>query len=172
MDRTAQHQTAEATSDDIEQLLALLTVAPSRLDSMNQSIDDERLNFKPDETSWSANEILAHVRANAEVWGKSILAMIGQDHPTLRYVSPRSWMRKTNYHKQDFHESLHTFTQQRANLLKSLKALNQADWSRGATFTATTRGREATILSYVQRMTDHERQHVEQLEVLLKQVSR
>jgi hypothetical protein len=121
-------------------LLTALTAAPSRLDSLSLGVDDERLSFKPDETTWSANEILAHLRANAEAWGKSILAMIAQDHPTIRYVSPRSWLRKTTYHRQDFHESLQAFAQQRAELLKTLKELKHADWSRGAIFTATTRG--------------------------------
>jgi hypothetical protein len=168
MDRDTQRQPVDAVPDDIERLLTELAAAPSRLDSLSLGIDDERLSFKSDATVWSANEILAHVRSNAEVWGKSILAMIAQDHPTIRYVSPRSWMRKTNYHRQGFHESLQTFIEQRTDLLTTLRALKRADWSRGATFTATTRGREQTILSYVQRMTDHERQHLEQLEVSLK----
>jgi hypothetical protein len=172
MDRATQRQPTEAASDDIEQLLTLLAATPRRLASMSQSVDEERLYFKPDETAWSANEILAHLRANAEVRGKSILAMIAQDHPTIRYVSPRGWMRKTNYHNQGFRESLETFTRQRAELLQELNPLKRADWSRGATFTATTRGREETIMSYVRRITDHECVHFEQLEVLLHQEKR
>jgi hypothetical protein len=156
------------TTTDTEHLLELLAATPRRLASISRSLDDERLSFKPDQTAWSANDILAHLRACAEVWGKSILAMIAQDHPTLRYVSPRTWMRKTNYPEQDFHASLHAFTQQRIELLTALKALNPADWARGATFTATTRGREQTILSYVRRITDHEHEHAQQLEVLLQ----
>jgi hypothetical protein len=102
------------------------------------------------------------------VWGESIVAMIQQDHPTLRYVSPRTWARKTNYSAQGFYESLQAFAQQRSALLKVLKALKDADWSRGATFTATTRGREQTIQSYAQRIVDHEREHLEQLALGLR----
>jgi hypothetical protein len=156
------------TTTDTEQLLELLADTPHRLASLSRSLEDERLSFKPDETAWSANDILAHLRACADVWGKSILAMIAQDHPTLRYVSPRTWMRKTNYPEQDFHHSLHAFTRQRMELVQALKALQPAGWSRGATFTATTKGREQTILSYVQRITDHEHEHAQQLEALLK----
>ena len=146
-------------------LLNLLSATPRRLASISQGVDDNRLYLKPEETAWSANDILAHLRACADVWGKSILAMIVQDHPTLRYVSPRTWIRKTNYLEQDFQESLQAFTQQRWELLKALKS---ADWSRGATFTGTTRGREQTILSYVRRITDHEQEHCQQIEDLLK----
>ena len=150
---------------NIKPLLNLLSATPRRLASISQGVDEKRLYLKPEETAWSANDILAHLRACADVWGKSILAMIFQDHPTLRYVSPRSWIRKTNYPEQDFQESLKAFTQQRRELLKALKS---ADWSRGATFTATTTGREQTILSYVRRITDHEMGHCQQLEDLLK----
>jgi hypothetical protein len=113
------------------------------------------------------NDILAHLRACADVWGKSILAMVAQDHPTLRYVSPRTRMKKTNYAALDFHASLQAFAQQRAELVKALSNLDAAGWLRGATFTGTTRGREATVLSYARRITDHEREHCEQLEAIL-----
>ncbi len=43
------------------------------------------------------------------------------------------------------------------------------DWLRGATFTGTTKGREQTVLSYAQRMVQHEIEHCEQIEKLLEQ---
>jgi len=96
------------------------------------------------------------------------MAMIAQDHPTLRYVSPRTWIRKTDYLELEFHQSLVAFTRQREELVKSLEPLAITDWSRGATFTGTTKGREQTVLSYAQRMTQHENEHCEQIEALLK----
>ena len=96
------------------------------------------------------------------------MAMIAQDHPTLRYVSPRTWIKKTGYLELEFRQSLVAFTRQREELVKSLEPLAIAYRSRGATFTGTTRGREQTILSYVQRMTQHENEHCEQIEALLK----
>ena len=94
--------------------------------------NNTQLTFKPGEDTWSANEILAHLRSCADVWGKSILAMISTNHPTLRYVSPRTWVRKTNYPGLEFRRSLEEFTGQRIELLQRLKALAPADWSRGA----------------------------------------
>jgi hypothetical protein len=94
--------------------------------------------------------------------------MINQDHPTLRYVSPRTWIRKTNYPSLVFHESLDAFTRQRHELLHSLNVLTREEWSRGATFTGTTRGREQTILSYAQRLARHEGEHLQEIENLLK----
>jgi hypothetical protein len=155
---------------EIKQTLELLEATPLRLASLTKGIDNSRLHLKPDESTWSANEILAHLRACADVWGKSILAMIVQDHPTLRYISPRTWIRKTDYPQQEFHSSLEAFTVQRSELLKSLRALKIEDRSRGATFTGTTRGREHTVLSYAGRIVQHESEHCAQIEDLLSEI--
>jgi hypothetical protein len=153
---------------EIEKLLGLLSTTPQRLAACSTGIDPSRLSFKSEQEPWSANDILAHLRACADVWGKSMLAMITQDHPTLRYVSPRTWIRKTNYIEQEFLVSLQAFSKKRDELLSVLKALRADDWLRGATFTATTKGREQTVLTYAQRMTHHENEHCDQIEVLLR----
>src|SRR5688500_18027614 len=94
--------------------------------------------------------------------------MTARDHPTLRYVSPRTYIRKTSYATLPFQRSLAAYSAQRANLVQTLTALDLADWSRGATFTGTTRGREATILGYVRRILAHEQEHREHLATMLK----
>jgi hypothetical protein len=151
----------------IESILSLLAQTPDRIAAVSVGQDNLRLTRRPDDAGWSANDILAHLRSCADVWGKSIIAMINQDHPTLRYVSPRTWVRKTNYPSLDFHASLDNFARQRKDLLQSLKALAPEDWSRGATFTGTTQGREQSILDYARRMAQHEGEHCERLERVL-----
>lgn len=153
---------------ETEQILAQLSQTPRRIHDLAQGHAQQRLQTRPDPEAWSANDILAHLRACADVWGKSIQVMIAQDHPTLRYVSPRTRMKKTNYASLDFQVSLQAFAEQRAELVKVLRSLNAAGWSRGATFTGTTRGRDATVLSYARRLAEHEREHCEQLATLLK----
>lgn len=153
---------------EIEETLHLLAETPYRIAALSHGLADGRLQDKSDEESWSVNDILAHLRACADVWGKSIITMMQQDHPTLRYVSPRTWMKKTNYHQLPFYESFAAFVKQREELLRILQALPGEAWARGATFTGTTRGREPTILSYAQRLARHENEHCEQIEALLK----
>jgi hypothetical protein len=153
---------------EIESILEILSQTPGRIASVSMGHDNTRLTHRIDAESWSANEILAHLRACADVWGKSIGAMIKQDHPTLRYVSPRTYIRKTKYPALEFHLSLEGFTGQRFELLQILKALAVEDWSRGATITGTTNGRERSILQYAQRMARHEVEHCEQLEKWLE----
>ena len=157
----------QPSSTEIDELLTQLAETPHRLVSMTREFEEARLQEKPDKDAWSVNDILAHLRACADVWGKSILAMIAQDHPTMRYVSPRTWQRKTDYPTQEFQISLEAFTRQRDDLLKLLTPLTLEEWSRGATFTGTTRGREQTVFSYARRIVDHETQHLDQIEEVL-----
>lgn len=160
----------QVTRAQIDAILAVLEKTPRDLAFLTAGLESDRPYAKPDQDTWSVNEILAHLRACADVWGKSIGRMISQDHPTIRYVSPRTWLGKTDYPAQDFRVSLQAFDEQRHDLLIKLKALALADWSRGATFAGTTRGREQTILSYVQRMADHETRHLDQIKRVLNAV--
>jgi hypothetical protein len=148
--------------------LTFLEATPHRLASASDGIESARLHFKPDENTWSANDILAHLRTCADLWSKSMTAMIEQDWPTLRYVSPRTWVKKTGYLALEFHVSLMAFTAQRSDFVAWLKTLSMQDWSRGATFTGTTQGRNHTVFTYMRRMVKHEIVHCEQIEALLK----
>jgi hypothetical protein len=148
--------------------VAALSAAPKEIARMTRGCSERLLHRKPEPDAWSAQEILAHLRACAEVWGRSIERMLAEDHPTIRYVSPRGWIKKTDYLQQDFEGSLKAFSQRRAELVKTLGGLAPGDWLRGATFTATTLGREATVISYARRIADHETGHLDQIQRTVK----
>ena len=148
-------------------VLKLLTETPRRVAQASNGLTEEQLRRKPDTDSWSANEVLAHLRACADVWGSSIMAMLTQGRPTFRYVSPRTWIKKTNYTNLEFAVSFSVFTNQRKGLLKALRPLTDDDWLRGAIVQAAGRRREETVLSYAQRMAWHEADHCEQVERIL-----
>jgi hypothetical protein len=88
--------------------------------------------------------------------------MLSEDHPTIRYVSPRGWITKTNYRQQSFDDLLREFSVERGILVETLGGLGPAAWARGATFTGTTLGRSGTVLSYARRIADHETHHLDQ----------
>lgn len=159
--------TLQVPETESPNLLRLLAETPVRLAAMTSTLKSEHLAHKVNDDEWTVNEILAHLRVCAEVWGQRILVMISQDQPTLRYVSPRTVAKKCDYATQPFGLSLSEFSRQRHDLIQQLRALAQEAWSRGATFTGTTKGREQTILSYVQRIVDHEAAHLAQVEQIL-----
>jgi hypothetical protein len=156
-------------SEDISRILELLTHAPLRLEKATRGVQTTRLYLRSDVEPWSVSDILAHLRACSDVWGNSIIAMITRDNPTLRYVSPRSWMRKPTYREQEFDAALESFTQERSKLVKALADLDQASWVRRGTFTGASPGqRDQTVLSYSGRIVNHEQPHLDQIESLLR----
>jgi len=139
------------------------------LEHAAQGVPTARLYLRSDAEPWSVNDILAHLRACADVWGKSMRAMLEKDNPTQRYVSPRAFMKKPAYANQEFGPALEAFAQERQKLVKTLADLNPSGWARRGTFTGTSpRGRDQTVFSYAERLVNHEQVHLEQIETLLK----
>jgi len=151
------------TALSIDKVLALLAQTPPRLAALTAGLTTAQLHAAPQHSEWSANDVLAHLRACADVWGCCIARMIAENHPTLRAVNPRTWIRKTDYLELDFQSSLGSFAAQRADLMAVLKPLPQDGWSRSATVTGAGTVLERTVHSYAQWLALHERPHVKQV---------
>lgn len=156
-------KSSAGTKSETRRTLTALSETPNQIARIARGSNERQLHRQPAPDAWSARDILAHLRACAEVWGRSIDRMITEDHPTIRYVSPRGWIKRTDYLEQSFRDSLREFSEARAGLVETLSALNAVGWSRRATFTGTTLGRDATVLSYAKRIVDHELGHLDQL---------
>jgi uncharacterized damage-inducible protein DinB len=122
-----------------EQILTMLAAAPSRLADLTAGLRPAQLLAPLEPGEWSARDVLAHLRACADIWGKYIGIILNEDRPTFKAVNPTTWIKKTDYLEQEFHPSLQAFTAQRAELLAVLKPLAPEAWSRMATVT----GRES-----------------------------
>lgn len=151
------------TKSESSLTLKTLSDTPKQIARIARRCNDRRLHRKPAPDAWSARDIVAHLRACAEVWGRSIDRMITEDHPTIRHVSPRGWIKRTDYLEQSFRDSLQEFSRARSSLVATLTVLDANGWSRRATFTGTTLGRDATVLSLARRIADHEVRHLGQL---------
>ena len=155
-----------------EQVLSLLAAAPPRLAALTSGLSPAQLRTAPNPDEWSAIEVLAHLRACADVWGDCIIAMLAEDMPTLRAVNPRTWINKTDYRGLDFQPSLGAFAAQRAELLAVLEPLPPDGWSRTATVTGAGAVLERTVLVYAQWLARHERSHVKQIERIVTTLHR
>jgi hypothetical protein len=147
----------------IEDVQSLLGVAPDRIRAMTSNVDPVCLTTPPAPGEWSVNEILAHLRANADVWGKYIGRIIAEEHPTFRAGSPRAWMRQTHYDDLEFNESLSSFAAQRADLLAQLDPLPRDAWLRTAAVRVREKTVERSVLDYATMLADHERGHIDQI---------
>jgi hypothetical protein len=155
-----------------EQVLTLLTATPPRIAALTAGLTPAQLRTAPKPGEWSANDVLAHLRSCADMWGKCLFTIIAEDYPTIRAVHPTAWINQTDYPDLEFRPSLRSFTKQRAQLLAVLKPLSPASWSRSATVTGAGSPLVRTVLSYAQRLARHERSHYKPVERIVKAMQR
>jgi hypothetical protein len=147
-----------------EQILNLLSVMPSRLANLTKGLSPAQSLAAPEPDAWSARDVLAHLRACSDMWGKAISVILSEDRPVIKAVNPTSWITRTNYLEQEFQPSLLAFTTQRTELLAVLESLAPEAWSRCATVTGTGKPLQRTVYTYAQWLANHERTHIRQIE--------
>jgi hypothetical protein len=152
------------TSRTTEEILTMLEAAPPRLAALTEGLLPAQLLTPPEPGEWSPRDVLAHLRACADMWGKYIGIILREDHPTIKAVNPTTWIEQTNYRELEFRPSLHAYTAQRAELLAVLTPLAPAAWSRMATVTGAGKPRQRSVYTYALWLANHERSHFKQFE--------
>ena len=142
----------------------MLGAAPQRLDALTAGLPPAQLHTASGPDEWSANDVLAHLRACADQWGGSIARIVAEDHPTIRAINPRAWIKRTDYPELEFRPSFDAYCKQRAELLAALESLPPEGWTRSATVTGAGAVLTRTVLTYAQWLARHERPHVKQVE--------
>jgi len=144
----------------------MLAATPSRIAELTAGLTASQFQLltSPGPGEWSARDVLAHLRACSDMWGKYIIMILSKDHPTFKAMNPTTWIKQTDYCEQAFHPLLQAFTTQRAELLAVLKPLPAEAWSRAATVTGGGKPRERTVRTYAMWLANHERSHFKQLE--------
>jgi hypothetical protein len=144
-------------------VLSLLAETPRRLEALTTNLAPAQLRSAPSDDEWSANDVLAHLRACADVWGGCIATILAEERPTPRAVNPRTWITQTDYHELEFWPSLRAFAAQRAALLAVLEPLPPDGWSRAAMVTGAGKTLERSVMFYARWSGEHERPHVKQV---------
>jgi hypothetical protein len=147
----------------IDQILTQLKEQPEAIGELTAGLPQARLHRPPIHGEWSVNDVLAHLRSCADMWGKYIATIIAEDRPTIRAVNPTTWIKSTNYPEMEFAPSFRAFAKQRAELLALMRPLPEAAWSRCATVTGAGKPRERTVLEYARWLANHERSHVKHI---------
>jgi DinB family protein len=154
----------------VEQVVALLEATPPRIAELTSGLKSTQLH-RPSDGEWSANDVLAHLRACADVWGGCMISII-EGAPALRAVNPLTWIEKTDYRSQDFARSLRSFARQRVELLDALRPTPRADWLRTVTVTGAGAPLKRDALFYGRWMAGHERAHLKQIAKMVSGLER
>jgi len=150
------------------EILSLLREAPGRIAGATTEVDADELERAPARGQWSVARILAHLRSCADVWGGAIATILDEDRPTIRAISPRTWLDGTDYAELAFEVSFPSFVAQREALLAVLEPLPVEAWGRSAIVTGAGAVLERTMHWYALGLAAHERSHVRQIERQLR----
>ncbi|MGH7610308.1 MAG: DinB family protein [Candidatus Dormibacteria bacterium] len=146
-----------------QQLVALLAATPGSIAELTARAPRRVLHSSPTPGEWSANEVLAHLRASSDMWGGAMASIVNEWPSSLRAVNPRTWIDHTDYVELEFPVSLRAFTEQRGKLLAVLDSLSAPEWMRSVTVTGAGAPLQRTVLDYGRRLVRHERPHVKQI---------
>ena len=97
----------------IDQVLTQLKEQPEAIAALTAGLPRARLHRAPTSGEWSVNDVLAHLRSCADMWGKYIAMIIAEDRPTIRAMNPTTWIKSTNYPDMEFAPSVRAFAKQR-----------------------------------------------------------
>jgi hypothetical protein len=147
----------------INQVLTQLREQPETIAALSAGLPRDALHRPESHGEWSVNDVLAHLRSCADMWGRYIAMIVAEDQPTIRAMNPTTWIKSTNYSELEFAPSFRAFAKQRADLLAFLRPLPESAWSRTATVTGAGRPRERTVLEYGRWLANHEQTHVKHI---------
>jgi DinB superfamily len=144
----------------VDEIMTILPETPRLIATLTADLTPTELRAAPEVDAWSINDLLAHLRACHDVLGGNMLRILHEDRPTWRAMSPRTWMKQTDYPDWEFVRAFAVFQEQRTQLLSALDPLPAAAWDR----TATVQGMLGTtddksVRYYGDWMAGHERSH-------------
>ena len=81
----------------VDEIMDILRTSVPRIAALTGNLGPARLHASPGPDVWSVSDLLAHLRASHDVLGGSIVRIVREDTPSWKRLSPRAWMRKTDY---------------------------------------------------------------------------
>ena len=146
------------------EIMAILPATADQIADIASGLSSEELNAQPTPGDWSINYILAHLRSSEVVLGGQMMRIVAEDHPSWKRLSPREYIRRTDFPGWQFEPALEAFRAHRAQLLDVLTPLPEQGWLRTALVTDSP-GKvvDHTLRFYGNWLADHERGHVDQI---------
>jgi DinB superfamily len=155
----------------VDEIMAILPTTVPRITELTDGLTAAELRAVPEPGAWSASDVLAHLRACHDVLGGSMLRILAEDRPRWRRLSPRTWMRKTDYPDWEFGAALAAFTAQRDELLAALERRPATAWERVAIVAEDGGPTERSMAYYGDWMAGHERDHMIQIQQIAEAVT-
>jgi hypothetical protein len=149
----------------LEEQLARMERTAEEFAAAIKGVSDAALTRRPDDKSWSAKEVVCHVRDIEESFAMRFQSIMEMDEPRFLPVEPDRWASERQYQRNDAAEALQAFRGRRDESLRFLRGLRAEHWERGGVHA--TRGR-MSVKDFVGLMAWHDDNHLDQLKRALQ----
>ncbi|MCX6021650.1 MAG: DinB family protein [Chloroflexi bacterium] len=140
--------------------VAQLAATGAQAAELVRGLTPAQLQQRPSEGEWSLKEIVAHLRDAVDVWGGRLHRAAEEETPFLPGWDEAQQARVRSYYHEHFGMALDALAFHRERTLTLLAGLDEAGWRRAVQHEEAGR---LTIAEMVERMTAHERDHIEQM---------
>ena len=174
---------ADYASGPREAMVRRLEQTPAELKPRIAGREPAVISRRPEPKSWSATEILCHLRDVEELFQTRFHTILALDEPVIivlgadaqqlapwRFVGnhpldPAEWAEDRQYARHDPRDALSAFERRRAEVVTLLRGLSDGEWQRAGIHLG--RGRQA-LTHWVASLAAHDDNHLAQLDRALE----
>jgi hypothetical protein len=150
-----------------QQMIDALRALPSQIEELVHGLSEDVLRWRPSPHEWSIKEVCCHLRDSSEIDGERIRLMLSEHDPFLPSYDQEALARERDYQNESMPLVLTAVRAFLGGLAYLLENLSEEDWQR--TGRHEERG-PMSIAQYAELLTDHARQHLEQIKALRGQL--
>ncbi|HWF10684.1 MAG TPA: DinB family protein [Bryobacteraceae bacterium] len=141
----------------------VIRATPVQLEKLIQSIGPEKLNVSPAPGKWSVRDIISHLADCEIVFAFRLRQTLAEEHPVIQPFDQDRWA--APYPHYDARTALAAFSALRQWNVALIAGLKPEDFER--TMNHPERG-DMTFRTVVETMGGHDRNHLPQIEAVLK----
>jgi len=155
------------TEADLKKHLDAAEMSPKQIAAAVSGLPDKTLRYKPAPNKWCILEILAHLADVEILYAYRMRQMLADRDPVIAPIDQDAWAKNLGYMESSPPELVALYGLNRHANLRLLRRLKVDDLQKSARHPEL--DRRVTVADYVQMMSKHGPNHLEQIERLKKE---
>ena len=157
------------TESEFKKHLDAAEKSPKQIAAAVSRLPDKTLRYKPAPDKWCILEILAHLADIEILYAHRIRQMLADKKPVIAPIDQDDWARNLGYMSESAPELVALYGLNRHHTLQLLRRIKLADLEKTA-FHPELR-KNVNVAEYVQRLSAHGANHLQEIERLKKETS-
>ena len=154
------------TESEFKSHLEAAEKSPKQIAAAVSGVSDKVLRYKPSPDKWCILEILAHLADMEYLYAYRIRQMLADKNPVIAPIDQDAWAKNLGYLQSSVPELVALYGLNRHATLQLLRRIQVSDLEKSARHPE--KPQPVTVADYLQMMSKHGPNHLEQIEKLKK----